>query len=383
MKINPRFLRTHRFLSLLPSATLRKLATGAALRDFPKGSVVFSQGDACTAMYLIVSGRCESRHLDQSGHIITNIHGPGETLGDREVMHHEPYLSTVTVVTQSVLLRIPAEELREVFDAEPKVAGRLSQSIVRRMMEGHTPPPGKRIVALHALSARVHERALGRRLADVLAEVTRQRVLSVHFSSARAGVSLGNWSAIEPSLDGIFRFAAEVRELHPRCFELDIHVSADPADADAVAPLLSHLGNHFDYVLIDAGKEVSPPALVECLVQADLTYILLRPDAECLYRMKLLMGALGARPGGARKHINPVICADTFEMGARFGIECEKAGCPVHSILRGFPMVATTGLIDRSPPLPSRSAGWRARLAGAGSALRSPPAGRAGWRISA
>lgn len=349
MKINPRFLRTHRFLSLLPSATLRRLAADTALRDFPKGSVVFSQNEPCTAIYLIVSGRCESRHLDHSGHLITEIHGPGDTLGDREALHHEPYLSTVTVVTRSVLLRIPAEELHEVFDTEPKIAGCLSQSIVRRIMERREPSAGKRIVALHALSTRINERALGRRLADVLAEATRRRVLSVHFSPAPAAVTLANWAALEPSFDGLFRFAKEVRELRPRCFELDVQAGPDAAEAASVAPLISHLGSHFDYVLIDAAKDVPPPALLECLVQSDLTYILLRPDAECLYGMKLLMGELGARPGGSCKHISPVICGDSFDAASSFAVDCEKAGCPVHSILRGFPMADSAGGIDRSP----------------------------------
>jgi NTE family protein len=349
MKINPRFLRTHRFLSLLPSSTLRKLASEAASNDFPKGSVVFSQGQPCEAMYLIVSGRCESRHLDPSGHLITAIHGPGDTLGDREVMHREAYRSTVTVVTQSILLRIPAEELREVFDAEPKVAGRLSQSIIQRIMETRTPAPSRSIVALHALSARINERVLVRRLADALAEITRRRVLSVHFGPGPAAVSLANWAGIEPSLDGIFRFSRQVREVRPRCFEMDVQVGENAAEAAYVAPLLSHLGNHFDYVLIDAGKDVPPPALIECLVQSDLTYILMRPDSECLYGLKLLMGELGLRPGGSYKHISPVICADNFDSAARFGEECEKAGCPVHSILPGYPLAAAIGGIDRSP----------------------------------
>jgi NTE family protein len=349
MKINPRFLRTHRFLSLLPSATLRKLADDAALRDFPKGSVVFSQDQPCTAMYLIVSGRCESRHLDPSGHLITAIHGPGDTLGDREVIAHDPYRATVTVVTQSVLLRIPAEELREVFESEPKVAGRLSQSIVRRIVEARAPSAGKRIVALHALSARINERVLGRRLADVLAEITHRRVLSVHFSPAPAPIALANWAGIEPSLDGVFHFSREVREARRNCFELDVQAGGSGAEAAYVAPLLSHLGNHFEYILIDAGKDVPPPALLECLVQSDLTYILMRPDNECLYGMKLLMGELAATRGGTYKHISPVVCADSFETATKFGEDCEKAGYPVHSILRGFPLADSIGVIDRSP----------------------------------
>jgi NTE family protein len=65
--------------------------------------------------------------------------------------------------------------------------------------------------------------------------------------------------------------------------------------------------------------------------------------------MKLLMGELGTRPGGTYKHISPVICADNFETATRFSDDCEKAGCPVHSILRGFPLAESMGGIDRSP----------------------------------
>jgi len=349
MKINQRFLRSHRFLSLLPSATLRKLSNGAALRDYPKGSIVFSQGQPCPAMYLIVSGRCESRHVDPSGHLVTAIQGPGDTIGDREVMHQEPYLSTVTVATQSVLLRIPAEELRSVFESEPKAAGRISQSIVQRIMDARRPSTGKRIVALHALSARINERAFARRLADVLAEVTAHRVLSVHFSPAPAAVSLANWSRIEPSLNGIFHFSRQVREVRPLCFELDIQVSADAAEPACIAPLLSHLGSHFDYVILDAVKDLPHPALLECLVQSDLTYILLRPDDDSLNGMKSLNASLNGTSGLAYNHINPIVCPDTFDAGSRFAIECGKAGFPVHSILRGYPLADSTGGFDRSP----------------------------------
>jgi len=351
MKINPRFLRTHRFLSLLPSATLRKLANGAASRDYPKGSVVFSQGQPSEAMYLIVSGRCESRHLDPSGHWITAIHGPGDTLGDREVLHHEPYLATLTVATQSVLLRIPEADLREVFDTAPRVAGRISQSIVRRIIECPETAPGKRIVALHALSPRINERALGRRLADTLAQITHRSVLSVHFGTAPAAISLAEWGDGPPGLNGSFGFSHHVREVRRSCFELDVHSAGSAAEASCVAPLLGHLGNHFDFVLIDVASEVAQPALLECLVQSDLTYILMRPESESIYGMKLLTGSLGGENGATYKHIHAVICADNVDAAARFAADCQKAGFEPHSILPGFPLAESNGGIDRSPAL--------------------------------
>lgn len=349
MKINPRFLKTHRFLSLLPPATLRKLASdSAALQEFPKGSIVFNQGEPCAAVYLVISGRCESRHLDPSNHPLAEMHGPGDTLGEQEMLHQEPYRSTATVVTRSTLLRIPCLQLREFFDAKPDVAWQLSQSIARRVMEAQAHPPGNRIVALHALSPRIQERALARRLGDVLGETSGRRVLSVHFSTAPGPVLLKDWAELEPALDGVFRFPRQVREVNHRSFEMDVQVTGDPREPGCVAPLLSHLGNHFDYVLLQANQEVAVPILLECLIQADLTYIFLRPDTECLYSFKLLMSQLQSQTGAACKHINPIVCADRVRTAAKFSQECERAGYGVHSIMSGFPLRDTLGLADRS-----------------------------------
>jgi NTE family protein len=300
-------------------------------------------------MYLIVSGRCESRHADGSGHLIVEIHGPGDTLGDREVMQHEAYRATATVVTESVLLRIPAEELRTVFATEPKVAGMLSQSIVRRILEAGAPARGKRIVALHALSAQVNERGLGRRLTDALEEITKRNVLSVHFGQGPAAIALRDWAEFEPSLNGHFHFGRQVREVRPHCFEMDIEVGINAEEAKYVAPLLSHLGNHFDYVLLDAGKDVARAALLQCLVQSDLTYLLMRPQEECRLGLKLLMGELEETRAGSYNHISPVICSDNIDEASRFGEECGKAGFRVHSILRGYPMGGGFGAMDRLP----------------------------------
>lgn len=344
MKINPRFLRTHRFLSLLPSATVRKLASGAGLRDFPKGSVVFSEGDSCAALYLILSGRCESRHLDATGHAVTSMHGPGEILGDREVMHHEPYLSTVTVATQSVLLRIPAEDLREVIDTEPKVAGRISQSISRRILEKRAAGSGKRIVALHALAGRIPQQALGAQLADILATITRRPVLNVRLTAGPAPAALADLAEHAPAFDSSFRFSRAVREVQPGRFELAVRVSGESRQAGLVAPLLGHLGSHFDFVLIDPG-DAPPPVRLECLVQADLAYILVRPEPDALDQLKSLMGSMSSLTGFPSRHVHPIVCGDDFDAAARFSEECEQSGHPVHSILHGVP--------GRSGPAPA------------------------------
>ena len=56
MKINSQFLRSHPLLSLLPFFASRKLLSESAFSEYPKGTVIFTQGGPCEAIYLIISG---------------------------------------------------------------------------------------------------------------------------------------------------------------------------------------------------------------------------------------------------------------------------------------------------------------------------------------
>lgn len=350
MKINSQFLRSHPLLSLLPSPTLRQLASDAALQEYPKGSVLFRAGDPCEALYLIVSGRCESRSTEATGSV-TEVAGTGDTLGDRELLNQEPYRSTVTVVTDSVLLRIPKSSLQELFQAKPSLAGRFSQVVserVRIRREAHERTPVKRIVSLLTLSSRIHERAISQKLASVLCGITHQRVLLVHLLPHHEKLSLKHWALIEPTLNGEFCFADELRESSAGYFELSLQAKDDTCDTQAIAPLLSHFGAHFDYVIVQVNKDIPAACSIECAIQSDLTYVFLRADPECLYEFTLLLRQIEAETAGNCTFVNPVLCTDSGTSATDFSYHLRRLGHPVHSFLRGYPISGSTGLIDRA-----------------------------------
>src|SRR5437870_556152 len=109
MKIDTRVLREHPLLALVPAFTFRRLLAESSLSEYPKGTVIFREGDPCDAIFLIISGRCEARCAAHNGDEEVEIFGPSDVLGDRELLNHEPCRCTVTVVTDSVMLRIPGE----------------------------------------------------------------------------------------------------------------------------------------------------------------------------------------------------------------------------------------------------------------------------------
>lgn len=346
MRINPHFLRSHPLLSLLPTITLRGLISGSALKEYPKGSIVFCEGDPCDAIYLIISGRCES-HRVADGEMAQEVFGPGDTLGERELLNQEPYRSRVTVVTHSVLFRIPGKELLELFKEKPSLAGRFSETVTRKLkQERESSRREKRIVSLLSLSPRVHEWAVAERLAKSLHKIGAGSVLLVHLLPSPQKLSLRDWARIGSEINGEFCFYRDLRE-RDGFHELNFFVSGDPREATYIAPLLSHFGSHFPYVILQVSDEIGVASSLECLIQSDLAYVFLQPDAGNLYNFRLLIKQIEAQSNGQCHHIRPIVCAEQSGPATDLSSDLRHLGQPVHSFLRGYPIVGSTGLMDR------------------------------------
>lgn len=313
--------------------------------ECPKGEIVFRQGQPCEAIYFILSGRCGS-HREGNGfghHGAGQVFGPGDTLGERELLNREPYRATVTVLTDSILLRIPGEEMEHLFKDNPALAGRFSRTITTRQGtagfgEGAGSVKVKRIVSLLSLSRALDDVTVSRRLAGELAAFGDARVLLVHGVISREPISLDGWPLIEAAVNGKFTFADQLQRTEQGYDELRLSIRGGPEERSSIAPILSHLGAHFDYVLLHLSQEVACSASIECMVQSDLTYVILHPAPENLYQFRLLITELCAGTKGDCSHIKPILCLDDRGTPADFTADLEKIGRPIHSFVRGYPL---------------------------------------------
>src|SRR5678816_2643592 len=172
-------LPPHPLLSLLPTGTIERLLAAGAVAEYKKGTVIYRAGDPCEAIYLILSGRCESRRFDGNGADDGGeVFGPGDLLGARALLNRESHLFTTTVVTHALLLRIPADELTGLFASDPSVAGHFSQTVTAAA-ETAAPrgPRVRRIVTLLPLGQRIDATAVVHRLGGGLSQITGQKVL--------------------------------------------------------------------------------------------------------------------------------------------------------------------------------------------------------------
>src|SRR6187402_129718 len=76
--IDPEIIQPHPLLALLPPGALERLLGDSALAEYPKGTTIYREGEACEAIYLIFSGRCESRRREAGGELVEMVSGPGD-----------------------------------------------------------------------------------------------------------------------------------------------------------------------------------------------------------------------------------------------------------------------------------------------------------------
>ncbi len=353
MKINSQILRSHPLLSLIPYFSARKLISESAFSEYPKGTIVFRQGDPCDAIYLIISGRCESRrHNGNGSDEIEEVSGQGDTLGDSEFLNKEAYRSTVKVVTDSVMLRISSAALQELFKRKPSFAGRFSQTITdrlklhRQVRDGY-PSRVRRVVSLISLASRSDDGIVARQLAAALHDISGSDVLLVDMEPTPEKVALKDWTAMESKLNGRFCYRENLVKNERGFFELRISVSGEAREPAFMAPMLSHFGQHFEYVILRVSPRVPTPSALECMVQSDLTYVLLEPGAGNLYEFQLLLKQLRDQNNGDGSLVKPILYLEEQLPGADFSEALRHIGHPVHSFVRGFPLAGSNGGIAR------------------------------------
>lgn len=347
MKISPDVLKPHPLLALLPYRKVKQLVADSAVSEYPKGTVVFREGAPCDAIFLIISGRCEARiHGRNGASVVEDVYGPGDTLGDRAFLNQETHRATVTVTTHCVLLRIPAAELEGIFTMDPKLAGRFSQTVTRRAKalaarraEGHV----RRVVSLLSLAPRTNAAAVAAKLASSLITITDRKVLLVRLIGEESGVSLHDWALREAAFDNSFSYERQLHTSDAGYDELRLPVGSDVRYVEAIAPLISHCGRHYDYVLLHIDPRLHGPAITECVIQADLAYVLLQPSVQCLYDFELLTSALSGEGSDTGNHVKPVVIVEEPFEREEFHETFKRFGRPVHSFARGFPLGEAPG----------------------------------------
>jgi CRP-like cAMP-binding protein len=124
------FLERVPTLALLGRDALRILAIGAESRYLHDGNVLFSQGEAADAGYVVQEGLLSLGPVRGTGDELTV--GPGTLLGELALLTETTRPVTATALQPSNVIRIPRTLFLKMLEGYPEAAVRLRDSFLAR-----------------------------------------------------------------------------------------------------------------------------------------------------------------------------------------------------------------------------------------------------------
>jgi CRP/FNR family transcriptional regulator len=118
----------------MPPDFMLALAGRKTVRKLGRGDYLFHQGDACGAVFRLLSGVLLLRKGDRDGHsVVIRMMRPGSTLGYRALVRGEPHTVSAHCVTDVVVCHIPAQAARWAFEQNRALEREFAADMVRNI----------------------------------------------------------------------------------------------------------------------------------------------------------------------------------------------------------------------------------------------------------
>lgn len=118
----------------LPPGDHRDLATIALEKSFKRGATIFSEGDAGTGFFVVLTGRVKIYKLSADGkEQILHIFGPGEPFGEVPVFEGRRFPAHAVALDESTVLFVPRAGFIDLIKANPSLALNMLAVLSRRL----------------------------------------------------------------------------------------------------------------------------------------------------------------------------------------------------------------------------------------------------------
>ena len=106
-----------------PKAFLSKINGGRAISEYRKDKTIFRQGDPSDAVFYIQSGKVKTTVVSEAGkEAVVALLGNGDFFGEGCLTGQPQRLSTVSALTECVIVRISKTDITRVIHEEPAFA---------------------------------------------------------------------------------------------------------------------------------------------------------------------------------------------------------------------------------------------------------------------
>lgn len=129
----------------LPDGSLKSIATRLKRKRYPQGAVIFREGDAGDAMYVVESGQLEvTTGFGDSENPLAYL-GPGSFVGEIALLLGQPRSATLKVVIDADLWELHKEDLEDLLAEYPSIALHFTRELGQRLVttSHQSSPPRK------------------------------------------------------------------------------------------------------------------------------------------------------------------------------------------------------------------------------------------------
>lgn len=132
--MSPEALRTIPLFANIDDRDLAQIAAFATLCTYSKNSIIITEGDTSSALYIILSGEAKVFVSDEDGRTnVINRLGPGDYFGELSLIDGEARSASIETLTKCQLSIFSRQFFVSYLEANPRVAIRLLEGMVQRL----------------------------------------------------------------------------------------------------------------------------------------------------------------------------------------------------------------------------------------------------------
>jgi CRP/FNR family cyclic AMP-dependent transcriptional regulator len=118
----------------LGAKELKVLEGHASIRTYPRNTLIITEGDEASTLYVILSGQVKVFLSNEEGkEIVVNIQGAGEHFGELALIDSAPRSASVITTQKSRLAAISKPDFRKILADHPDIALSLIRDLTGRV----------------------------------------------------------------------------------------------------------------------------------------------------------------------------------------------------------------------------------------------------------
>ena len=127
-------LKATPLFAALDESEINSLAARCGIQSFSTGQILFSEGEACKGLYIVVSGRVRIFKTSVNGREqVLSIEGPGASVAELPVFDGGNYPASASALEQTEGLFVSRSDLRAICLEKPEVSLKLLQVVGARL----------------------------------------------------------------------------------------------------------------------------------------------------------------------------------------------------------------------------------------------------------